>query len=249
MTTSDTETTARHGNADPEELAHFSALARNWWDPEGPSRPLHDINPARMAWIERQAGTLRGRRVADIGCGGGILSESLARAGAEVVAIDLAADAVDAAREHAAAAELDIDYRVQAAEDLAADEAGSFDVVTCLEMLEHVPDPASVVTACARLLRRDGTVIWSTISRTNKAWLLAIVAAERVLGVLPTGTHSYDRLIRPAELATWNRQAGLDVLDTTGLQYNPATRRAHLGGDVRVNYMLAARQPRERDGD
>lgn len=234
-------------NADAAELAHFSALARDWWDPAGPSRPLHDINPLRLAWIRRQCGGLRGRRVADVGCGGGILTESLAAEGADVVGIDLSAEALDAAREHSAISGLEIDYRCQAAEDLAAAEAGTFDAVTCMEMLEHVPDPAAIVTACARLLRPGGVVAWSTINRTPKAGLFAIGAAEYVFGVLPRGTHTYARLIRPAELAAWNRACGLEVRAVSGMRYNPVLHQCRLDANTDINYLLAARKPENAD--
>ena len=241
--------TAPHRNADQAELDKFSRLAGRWWDPHGECAPLHAINPLRLGWIERRTGGLEGRRVADIGCGGGILSEALARHGARVTAIDLATDAVAAAREHAAATGADVDYRVLAAEDLAAAEPGAFDVVTCMELLEHVPDPGAVVDACAALLRPGGTAVFATINRSPKAWLQAIVGAEYVLGLLPRGTHEYARFIRPSELAARARAAGLDVTAETGLTYNPLTRRYRLCRDVGVNYMLAARLPRGDDDD
>ncbi|MDZ7788420.1 MAG: bifunctional 2-polyprenyl-6-hydroxyphenol methylase/3-demethylubiquinol 3-O-methyltransferase UbiG [Halofilum sp. (in: g-proteobacteria)] len=230
-------------NADPAELRKFSDLASRWWDPEGECAPLHAINPLRLDWIERQAGGLSGRRIADVGCGGGILTESMALRGADVVGIDLAGEALAAARKHASDHEVAIDYREQSAEDLAASEPETFDVVTCMEMLEHVPDPASIVRACARLVRPGGTVVFSTINRTPKAWLFAIVGAEYLLRLLPRGTHEYARLIRPSELATWCRDAGLDVTAERGLTYNPLTRHYHLDDDIDVNYMLACHAP------
>ncbi len=225
-------------NADPSELDKFARVAQ-WWDPEGECRPLHEINPLRLGWIERQSGGLRGRHVADIGCGGGILSESMARAGAAVTGIDLAASAIEAARAHAQQQGIGVDYRVSSAEDLAAETPAAFDVVTCMEMLEHVPEPAAVVTACARLVRPGGSVIFSTINRNTRAWLEAIVGAEYVLGLLPRGTHTYDRLIRPSELARWARQAGLRVRASEGLTYNPLTRRYRLCEGIDVNYLMA----------
>lgn len=228
-------------NADPAELDKFGRVADRWWDPEGECKPLHQINPLRLGWIERQAGGLEGRRVADIGCGGGILAEAMARVGAEVTGIDLAQGAITAARAHAAEHGIAVDYREQSAEALAAEQAGTFDVVTCMEMLEHVPDPAAVVTACARLARPGGTIVFSTINRTRRAWLEAIVGAEYVLGLLPRGTHHFDRLIRPSELARWARAAGLEVGATEGLTYNPVTRHYRLCDGVDVNYMMACR--------
>ena len=232
-------TDSHRDNVDAEELRKFGDLAARWWDPDGPCAPLHAINPLRLGWIEQQAGGLAGRRVADVGCGGGILSESMAERGAEVVGIDLAGDALGAARAHAHEQGIEVDYREVSAEQLAADEPGAFDVVTCMEMLEHVPDPSAVVHACAALVRPGGTVVLSTINRSPRAWLFAVVGAEYLLGLLPRGTHEYARLIRPAELAGWTRQAGLDIVANRGLTYNPLTRRYRLCDDIGVNYMLA----------
>lgn len=232
-------------NADPAELRKFSDLASRWWDPEGECAPLHAINPLRLGWIEHRAGGLSGRRVADVGCGGGILAESMALRGADIVGIDLAAEALAAARTHASNHEVAVDYREQSAEDLAAAEPASFDVVTCMEMLEHVPDPASIVRACATLVRPGGTVVFSTINRTPRAWLFAIIGAEYLLNLLPRGTHEYARLIRPSELAGWARDAGLDAAAYRGLTWNPLTRRYHLDDDIGVNYMLACRAPHD----
>ncbi len=230
-------------NADPAELRKFADLAARWWDPHGECAPLHAINPLRLAWIEARAGGLGGRRVIDVGCGGGILAESMARRGAEVTGIDLAAAAIEAARAHAGDTGVAVDYRVQSAEAAAAEHGAAFDVVTCMEMLEHVPDPAAVVHACAALAKPGGTVVFATINRNPKAWLFAIVGAEYVLGLLPRGTHEYARLIRPSELAGWAREGGLDPGATRGLSYNPLTQRYGLCGDIDVNYMLACRRP------
>lgn len=234
-------------NADPEELRRFSALASRWWDPDGECRPLHLMNPLRLRWIEQQSGGLRGQRVVDVGCGGGILAEAMAARGADVVGIDLAADALAAARAHLRQTGVAVDYRETDAEALAAAEPAAFDVVACMEMLEHVPDPAAVVEACARLLRPGGTAVFSTINRNPKAWLFAIAGAEYVLGLLPRGTHDYARLIRPAELARWCRGAGLEAIAMQGVAYNPLTRRFSLTANVDVNYLLATRAPADDD--
>jgi len=231
-----------HHNADPVELEKFSALASRWWDPTSEFKPLHDINPLRLGYVERFA-PLAGRTVVDVGCGGGVLTEAMARAGATVTGIDLAAPSIDVARLHALESELALEYLHTSAEALAGERPGAFDVVTCMEMLEHVPDPASTVAACARLARPGGHVILSTLNRNPKAWLFAIVGAEYVLGLLPRGTHEYARLIRPSELAAWARSADLDVGATHGLTYNPLTRRYALGEDIDVNYMLACTRP------
>ncbi len=227
-------TTGVH-NVDPSEVAKFADRAAEWWDTDGAFRTLHAINPLRLRYIATRV-TLAGARVLDVGCGGGILSEALARAGARVTGVDLAEESLAAAREHAAAANLAIDYRSAALEELAAAEAATFDVVTCLEMLEHVPEPERIVAACAALVRPGGAVFFSTINRNLKSFMLAIVGAEYVLGMVPRGTHEYAKLIRPAELARWSRAAGLDVRDLTGLHFNPVTREYVLGGNVDVNY-------------
>lgn len=232
---------SRKTNADTGELERFGELAAEWWDPNGPCRPLHRINPLRLQWIEEQTGGLAGRRVLDVGCGGGILSEAMAHRAESVTGIDLAGPALTAARDHARDTGTDnIEYREISAEALAEDEPGGYDVVTCMEMLEHVPDPCSIVTACARLTRPGGHVLFSTINRNPKAWLLAIVGAEYVLAMLPRGTHQYERLIRPSELSAWARHAGLDPVTTTGLIYNPLTDRFRLDDrDIDVNYLMA----------
>jgi 2-polyprenyl-6-hydroxyphenyl methylase/3-demethylubiquinone-9 3-methyltransferase len=231
-----------HANVDPAETAKFDAHAGQWWDPRGPLRTLHEINPVRLAWV---AGHVRldGARVVDVGCGGGVLCEALARAGASVTGIDLAADALVAARGHAAEHGLEIDYREVSAAELAARAPGSFDALTCMELIEHVPDPAALVGACADLLRPGGLAFFSTLSRTPKAYAQAVLAAEYALRLLPRRTHDYARFLRPAELAGLCRAAGLDVVDLSGLAYNPLTHRARLRRQVDVNYLLAARKP------
>jgi len=228
-------------NADPDELDKFSALAAHWWDPQGEFRPLHEINPLRLGWIERAAGGLGGRRVLDVGCGGGILAESMAQRGAEVTGIDLSGPALEVARLHARESGLEIEYREIGVEALADAEPTSRDIVTCMELLEHVPDPASVVAACARLCRPGGTLVFSTINRNPKSWLHAIVGAEYLLRLLPRGTHEFGRFIRPHELARWARESGLEVCDFRGLGYNPITAHYRLQDDIDVNYMMACR--------
>jgi 2-polyprenyl-6-hydroxyphenyl methylase/3-demethylubiquinone-9 3-methyltransferase len=229
-------------NYDPAELAKFSALAHRWWDPTSEFRPLHEINPLRLGHIERQVGGLTGKRVLDVGCGGGILAEAMAARGAQVTGIDLAERALKVAMLHRLEVGSAVDYRLVSAEDLAAEAPGSFDVITCMEMLEHVPQPASVVAACARMARPGGWVVFSTINRNPKSFLFAIVGAEYVLRLLPRGTHEYARFIRPSELTRDCRAAGLTVSDVTGMTYNPVTRRYALGRDVDVNYLLACRK-------
>ncbi|HUG24670.1 bifunctional 2-polyprenyl-6-hydroxyphenol methylase/3-demethylubiquinol 3-O-methyltransferase UbiG [Piscinibacter sp.] len=229
-------------NADPQELAKFSELAHRWWDTESEFRPLHRINPLRLEWIDRQA-RLSGKRVVDIGCGGGILSDAMARRGADVLGIDLAGKALKVAQLHALEAGTpSVEYREVAAEALAEEMPGRFDVVTCMEMLEHVPQPASVVRACATLVKPGGWVFFSTINRNAKAFMLAIVGAEHVLKLLPKGTHEYAKFIRPSELAQWCRDAGLTLQDTRGMEYNPITQRYSLSGDTSVNYLFACRR-------
>jgi 2-polyprenyl-6-hydroxyphenyl methylase/3-demethylubiquinone-9 3-methyltransferase len=230
-------------NADPHELAKFSELAHRWWDTESDFRPLHEINPLRLEWIDALA-PLSGKRVLDVGCGGGILADAMARRGADVLGIDLAGKALKVAQLHAIeAATPNVEYREIAAEALAANMPESFDVVTCMEMLEHVPDPASIVAACGRLLKPGGSVFFSTINRNAKAFALAIVGAEHVLKLLPKGTHEYAKLIRPSELAAWCRAAGLDLAEMRGLEYSPISRRYRLSSDTSVNYLVAGRKP------
>ncbi len=230
-------------NVDAQELAKFSDLAHKWWDPDSEFRPLHEINPLRLGWIEQCAGPLAGRRVVDIGCGGGILAESMARQGADVLGIDLAERSLKVAQLHALEAGVaSLRYREIAAEALAAEQPGLFDVVTCMEMMEHVPDPAAIVQACATLAKPGGWVFFSTIHRQPKAFLHAILGAEYLLGLLPRGTHEYARFIRPSELARWCRHSGLDLRHTRGMGYNPLTRRYQLNADTSVNYLVACRK-------
>ncbi|MCL2590363.1 MAG: bifunctional 2-polyprenyl-6-hydroxyphenol methylase/3-demethylubiquinol 3-O-methyltransferase UbiG [Betaproteobacteria bacterium] len=229
-------------NNDPSELDKFSDLAHRWWDPTSEFRPLHEINPLRLAWINTLAG-LSGKKVLDVGCGGGILAESMATCGAEVTGIDLSEKALGAARLHLFESELKIDYQHISAEALAETHAGQFDVVTCMEMLEHVPDPASTVTACARLVGPGGYVFFSTLNRNPKSFLFAIIGAEYVLKLLPHGMHDYNRFIKPSELARFCRDAGLVTAAMSGLSYNPFTRAYSLGSDSSVNYMVQARRP------
>ena len=230
-------------NADPQELAKFSELAHRWWDEHGEFKPLHAINPLRLDWIDRLA-PLRGRRVLDVGCGGGILAESMAVRGADVTGVDLAAKPLKVAMLHAMETGVEgLRYREASAEQLAQEQPGAFDVVTCMEMLEHVPQPDSVVRACAALVKPGGRVFFSTINRNAKAFVFAIVGAEHVLRLLPKGTHEYAKFIRPSELAHWCRDAGLDVLELKGMQYNPLTERYWLSGDTSVNYLVACARP------
>jgi 2-polyprenyl-6-hydroxyphenyl methylase/3-demethylubiquinone-9 3-methyltransferase len=230
-------------NADPQELAKFSELAHRWWDPHSEFRPLHQINPLRLDWIDGLA-RLRGKSVVDIGCGGGILSESMARRGAQVLGIDLATKPLRVAQLHAMETGVEgLQYREVAAEALAAEMPGAFDVVTCMEMLEHVPEPASVIMACAKLVKPGGRVFFSTINRNPKSFLFAIVGAEHVLKLLPKGTHEYAKFIRPSELAQWCRNAGLVVEQSRGMEYNPLTERYWLSDDTSVNYLVACRKP------
>lgn len=230
-------------NVDPAELAKFSSLAHRWWDREGEFGPLHAINPLRLDWIDGIA-PLKGLRVLDVGCGGGILADAMARKGADVLGIDLAEKSLKVAQLHALEAGTPhIAYRQVAAEALADEMPGAFDVVTCMEMLEHVPDPAAIVRACAQLAKPGGWVFLSTINRNPKSFLMAIVGAEYVLNLVPRGTHEYARLLRPSELAQFCRAAGLDLQHSRGLEYNPITRRYRLSDDTSVNYMIAARKP------
>ena len=231
-----------HSNVDAAEIARFQSAASRWWDPEGDMRPLHELNPVRLAYVER-SGTLRGRTVLDVGCGGGLLSEAMAVSGATVTGLDQASDLLDVARLHALESGVPVDYRLETAEAHAESHAGRYDVVTCMEMLEHVPDPASVIAALAVLVRPGGHVFVSTINRNPRAWLQAVVAAEYVLRLLPRGTHAYDKFIRPSELAAWARGCGLEMVDIAGLEYDPFARSARLSSDARVNYLAHLRRP------
>ena len=229
-------------NVNPAEVAKFERLASRWWDADGESRPLHDLNPLRFAYIAGRV-AVKGARALDVGCGGGLLSEALARAGAAVTGIDLAAAVLDVARLHLLESALQVDYRETSAEALAGEMAGQFDVITCMEMLEHVPDPASVIRACADLLKPGGCLFLSTLNRTPQSFLAAIVGAEHVLRLLPRGTHHYAQFIKPSELAADLRRAGLVLEDLRGIGYNPLTRKAWLGDSVAVNYLACALKP------
>lgn len=230
------------GNVDAREVERFAALASRWWDTEGELRTLHDINPARTEFIASRW-PLPGAKVLDVGCGGGLLTEALAAHGAKVTGIDAGADAIEVARLHLHESGLQVDYHCTTAEDHAATHAGQYDLVTCLEMLEHVPDPGSVVTACARLVRPGGALCFSTLNRTAKSYALAIVGAEYILGLLPRGTHDWERFIRPSELDAWCRAAGIETGELAGIRYDPFLRRATISAGVDVNYLAWCRRP------
>jgi len=237
--------TQTHSNVDPAEIRKFADLAARWWDPNSEFRPLHAINPLRLDYIDRIA-SLKGKRVADVGCGGGILAEGMAARGAHVTGIDMGEAPLEVARLHLLETGLEIDYRHSTAEALAQTEKGTYDLVTCMEMLEHVPDPASVVQACADLVKPGGHVFFATINRNPKSYLFAIIGAEYVLRLLPRGTHDFSKFIRPSELDAWCRQAGLDAQGMTGMTYNPLTQEYRLDPqDVNVNYILSTRKPDE----
>lgn len=234
-----------HLNADPAELAKFSDLAHRWWDKEGEFKPLHQINPLRLNWI-RETASLHGERVLDVGCGGGILANSMAHAGAHVTGIDLAGKALRVAQLHALESQTpNLDYQEISVEALASQQPESFDVVTCMEMLEHVPDPSSVVHACAALVKPGGWVFFSTLNRNAKSFLLAVMGAEYVLNMLPRGTHEYAKMIRPHELASYCRSAGLNLMQMRGMEYNPITQHYWLSADTSVNYLFATQKPVE----
>lgn len=226
-------------NADPAELEKFGELAHRWWDPRSEFKPLHDINPLRLDWIDQHVG-LAGKRVLDVGCGGGLLSEGMATRGAAVTGIDLSDKPLGVARLHLLESGLKVDYRKTAAEQLAEEMPGAFDAVTCLEMLEHVPDPSSIVTACAKLVKPGGQVFFSTINRNLKAYLLAVIGAEYVLKMLPKGTHDYQKFVRPSELSRWCKLARLEPAEVVGMSYNPLSQRYTLGNDSSVNFLLRA---------
>jgi 2-polyprenyl-6-hydroxyphenyl methylase / 3-demethylubiquinone-9 3-methyltransferase len=229
-------------NVDPSELAKFSALAHHWWDPGSEFKPLHDINPLRLGYIARQCGGLEGKAVLDVGCGGGILTEAMAREGATVMGIDLSEKALGVARLHQIESGTKVDYRLMSAEAFAIEAPATFDIVTCMELLEHVPDPASTVGACARLVRPGGRVVFSTINRNAKAYALAIVGAEYVLRLLPRGTHDYQRFLKPSEIAAFAREAGLETDALIGMTYNPLTKVYRLEADTSVNYIMTLRR-------
>lgn len=229
-------------NVDPQEVAKFSELAHRWWDPNSEFKPLHDINPLRLGWVDRCVG-LAGKQALDVGCGGGLMSEGMASCGANVTGIDMSEKALGVAKLHMLESGRQISYRHMAAETLAAEMPAGFDVVTCLEMLEHVPDPASTIAACAKLVRPGGQVFFSTINRNPKAYLFAVVGAEYLLNILPKGTHDYAKFLRPAELARFAREAGLEVEEIIGMSYNPLTKTYKLGNDTSVNYLMRTKRP------
>jgi 2-polyprenyl-6-hydroxyphenyl methylase / 3-demethylubiquinone-9 3-methyltransferase len=230
-------------NTDAAELAKFSALASQWWDANGKFRPLHDINPLRLDLIDKTVSGLKGKRAIDIGCGGGLVSEGMARMGANVIGVDMAGKALSVAKLHAIESNINVDYREATAEDMVAKMPGEFDVVTCLEMLEHVPDPRSVVAACAALAKPGGYVFFSTISRTPKAYALTVIGAEYVLGLLPKGTHDYAKFLKPSELVGFAESSGLTLTEMCGMDYNPFTHTAKWKSDTTVNYLIVCKKP------
>lgn len=229
-------------NVDPGEINKFAQLAATWWDSDGEMAPLHVINPVRLRYIEQRAG-LKNKTVLDVGCGGGLLTEAMARAGATATGIDLAEDSLAVARQHAQDNAVAVDYQSIEVETLAQDQPAHYDIVTCMEMLEHVPDPASVIHACAQLVKPGGQLFFSTLNRNPKAYALAVLGAEYILGLLPRGTHDYAKFIKPSELSDWSRHAGLELRDISGLIYNPLLKHARLGNDVDVNYLMHCQRP------
>jgi 2-polyprenyl-6-hydroxyphenyl methylase/3-demethylubiquinone-9 3-methyltransferase len=229
-------------NADPAELAKFGVLAHRWWDPTSDFKPLHDINPLRLDYIARRSGGLEGKHALDVGCGGGILAEAMATAGAKIIGIDLSDKALSVARLHQLESGVEVDYRLISAEALAAEQPGSFDIVTCMELLEHVPEPASTIAACATLVKPGGLVVFSTINRNPKAYLFAVIGGEYLLRLLPRGTHDYARFIKPSELAGFARRAGLESDDLIGMTYNPLNRTYRLETDTSINYIATFRR-------
>ncbi|MDF2860087.1 MAG: ubiG [Achromobacter mucicolens] len=242
MNTQTHDTAQASVNADQAEIDKFSALASRWWDPESEFKPLHAINPLRLEWIQECAGSLAGRKVLDVGCGGGILSEAMARSGAEVTGIDLADKSLKIARLHGLESGVKVEYRKVPVEELAAEQPGQYDVVTCMEMLEHVPDPASIVRACSTMVKPGGWVFFSTLNRNAKSFVFAIIGAEYVLRLLPRGTHTYDQFIKPSELSAAARGAALEPVSMRGMEYNPITQIYSLSSDTSVNYLMATRK-------
>ncbi|MDX3774741.1 bifunctional 2-polyprenyl-6-hydroxyphenol methylase/3-demethylubiquinol 3-O-methyltransferase UbiG [Chromatiaceae bacterium AAb-1] len=230
-------------NVDQSEIAKFNDIASRWWDPAGEFKPLHLLNPVRLAFISDQLQGIFGKKIIDIGCGGGILAESMARSGAEVTGLDMAEEALTVARLHALESQVSINYQQSTAEHFASLHPASFDVVTCMEMLEHVPEPASVIRACAELARPGATLFFSTLNKTWKAWLLAIAGAEHILRLVPKGTHEFNKFIRPSQLMHWLEQADLEIVDATGLHYNPLHQSFRTGPGLDVNYFVVARKP------
>lgn len=229
-------------NVDLAEVAKFDAIASRWWDKNGEFKPLHDINPLRLGYIEQHCNGLANKKVLDVGCGGGILSESMAAKHAHVTGVDMAEQALSVAKLHLFESGLNVDYQHNTAEQLAEQQPGKFDVVTCMELLEHVPNPASLIKACAALAKPDGDIFFSTINRHPKAYLMAIIGAEYVLNILPHGTHDYEKFIRPSEMGAWIRQADMEICDLIGMQYNPLTRQYSLGKNMDVNYLVHVRK-------
>ena len=228
--------TQKHDNVDPVEIEKFSSLASRWWDPEGEFKTLHQINPLRLQLIDKTI-SLKGKGILDVGCGGGILSESMAEKGANVTAIDLGKELIDVAELHSLDSGVELNYQLISVEDLAEQQPASFEAVTCMEMLEHVPDPMSIIQSCADLVKPGGYVFLSTLNRNPKSYLLSIVGAEYILGMLPKGTHDYASFIKPSELATWCRQAGLELIDSRGIEYNPINQSFSMTDDISVNYI------------